>query len=123
MRIARGVAGFLIGYVAVVLLTTLGFGLLPPSEERDTIPEYLAAGAVGVAAGLAGGALGAWIGGARLAGALIAIPLFAETIWLTFFRTGRTEWLDGLGGLTLIAAVLVGAHLSRFRHRAPAALH
>jgi hypothetical protein len=113
MRIARAVAGFLIGYGLVVLITTVGFGLLHPYKPyyRAGLLVALAATAVAVVAGLGGGAAGRWVGGHRLAGALIAIPLIAESTWLLFFRhvEAGAFAFEAVGAVVLIGSTVVGA--------------
>jgi hypothetical protein len=111
MRIARVVAGFLLGYAVVVLTTEFGFRLLPkrPLHSDDPL-VVLGAAIVAIAAGLGGGALAAWIGRTRVAGALVLVPLTAETIWLLFWRP--SDWLDAVAAITLLAAVAAGAYFA-----------
>ena len=111
MRIARFLAGFLLGYAVVVLTTEFGFRLLPPRPIRTSDPLVMAAAAlVAIVAGLCGGALATWIARTRVAGALVLLPLVAETIWLLFFRA--SDWHDAVGAATLLLAVAAGAYFA-----------
>jgi hypothetical protein len=113
MRIARAVAGFLLGYALVVLITTVGFGLLHPYKpyHRAGLLVAIAATAVAVVAGLGGGAAGRWVGGHRLAGALIAVPLIVESTWLLFFRQVEhgAFAFEAVGAVVLIGSTVAGA--------------
>jgi hypothetical protein len=116
MRIVRAIAGFLLGYAWVVLITTVGFGLLHPYKpyHRAGWVVALAATAVAVVAGLSGGALGSWIGRHRLVGALIAVPLIAESTWLLFFRPVEQGAFafELVGAVVLIGSTIAGALIS-----------
>lgn len=111
MRIVRGILGFLAGYAIVVLTTEFGFRLLPDRPLHSGRPLIMiAAAVVALVAGLAGGAIAAWIARNRLVGMLVLLPLIAETIWLLFIREGEPQtWLDAAAALTLLAAVGAGA--------------
>ena len=115
MRIVRGILGFLIGYAIVVLTTELGFRLFPDRPLHTGRPLIMAGAAVvAIVAGLAGGAVAAWIARNRLVGFLVLVPLIAETIWLLFIQTRHPQnWLDAMAALTLLAAVAAGAYFSR----------
>lgn len=113
MRLFRWLLGFLLGYAFVVLVTEFGFRLLP--EGRGSLAEgplqTTYATLVAVVAGAGGGALGAWIGRSRGAGALIALPLILETCWLFFFKTPsvpRTIF-EMAGAAALITCTVAGA--------------
>lgn len=109
MRIVRFIAGFLLGYAFVVLATEFGFRLLPERPLHSGDPWIMAAAAlVAIVAGLGGGALASWIARTKLAGALVLLPLIAESIWLLFWRP--SHWLDFAASLTLLAAVAAGAY-------------
>ena len=114
MRIVRGILGFLAGYAIVVLTTEFGFRLLPDRPLHSGRPLImLGAAVVAIVAGLAGGAVAAWIARNRVVGALVLIPLIAETIWLLFIREGEPQtWLDAAAALTLLAAVAAGAYFA-----------
>lgn len=115
MRIVRGILGFLFGYAVVVLITELGFRLLPDRPLHSGRPLImLGAAVVAIVAGLAGGALAAWIARSRIVGWLVLLPLIAETIWLLFIRDGEPQtWLDAAAALTLLAAVAAGAYFPK----------
>ena len=107
MRIARAIAGFLLGYAFVVLTTEFGFRPFP--QGRGSLAEgplqMALATLVAVVAGLGGGALAARIGRSRVVGALVAVPLVLETFWLFFLKVPPEEptLFDVGGALTLIA--------------------
>ena len=123
MKIARGVIGYLAGYAVVVVITTVGFGMLhgfkPYYKAGPAI--LLAAISVAVSAGFFGGASGALIAGNRWVGAAIAIPLIVESTWLIFLRAHPAEYsyaFEITGASTLIASTIIGALLtSRIRSR------
>jgi hypothetical protein len=118
MQIARGIAGFLVGYALVVVITTVGFGWLDPYKpyHRAGLLVMAAATAVTIVAGLSGGGAAALIARRRLAGVLVAVPLIAESIWLLFFR----EHPDGafafeaVGAITLVASTILGSRFPAF---------
>lgn len=115
MRIVRIVAGFLVGYAAVVLGTEFGFRLFPDEPVHHANPFVVAgAGLVAIGAGLLGGAAAAWISRTRLAGWLVLLPLLAETYWLLFLRKSvpPVDWRDAIAALTLLVAVAAGAHFA-----------
>jgi len=115
MRIARGIAGFLLGYAVVVLVTTLGFALLPDRPlHSGSLGVMAAAGVVAIAAGVGGGALATWIARSRAVGWLVLLPLIAETYWLLFLRDSNppADWRDAIAALTLLAAVAAGAYFA-----------
>ena len=114
MRIVRGILGFLIGYAIVVLTTEFGFRLFPDRPLHSGKPMIMIGAAiVAIVAGLAGGAVAAWIARNRIIGALVLIPLIAETIWLLFIQTRHPQnWLDAAAALTLLAAVAAGAYFA-----------
>jgi hypothetical protein len=115
VRILRGVLGFLIGYATVVLTTELGFRLLPHDPVHNPSLVIVLLGAlVAVTAGLAGGGLATWIARSRAVGALVLVPLIAETIWLLFYRVSARppDWRDTAAALTLLIAVAAGAYFT-----------
>ena len=115
MHILRGLLGFLAGYIFVVLVTTLGFGVLPDRPIHTGTPlVMIAAALVAIIAGIGGGALATWIARNRLVGALVLLPLIAETYWLLFLRktTPPADWRDAAAALTLLAAVAIGAYFA-----------
>jgi hypothetical protein len=114
MRIVRFIGGFLVGYAGVVLGTEFGFRLLPRRPLHSGDPWIMGGAAlVAIVAGLCGGAVASWIGRTRMAGALVLVPLIAETIWLLFFRKGEPQtWLDAAAAVTLLAAVAAGAYFA-----------
>jgi DNA-binding transcriptional LysR family regulator len=112
MRILRFIAGFLLGYAVVVLTTEFGFRLLPKHALHSGDPLLMGGAAlVAVVAGLGGGALATWIARTKIAGALVLLPLVAETIWLLFWRP--SDWLDAVAAITLLAAVAAGAYFPK----------
>ncbi len=115
MRILRGIAGFLLGYAVVVLVTEFGFRLLPDRPlHSGNLGVMAAAAVVAVVAGLGGGALAAWIARSWIAGALVLLPLVAETYWLLFLRRSDppVDWRDAAAALTLLTAVAAGAYFA-----------
>ena len=115
MRIVRGIAGFVLGYAVVVLVTELGFRLLPDRPlHSGNLGAMAAAAVVAIVAGLGGGALAAWIARNRVVGALVLLPLIAETYWLLFLRKSNppADWRDAIAALTLLAAVAAGAYFA-----------
>jgi hypothetical protein len=113
MRIARWMAGFLIGYAIVVLVTEFGFRALPGGSGSLAVGalQVTYATLVAVVAGLGGGAAGAAISGNRFVGAAIALPLLAETYWLFFLRKPPepANLRDVIGAVLLISCTLIGA--------------
>lgn len=115
MRIVRFIAGFLAGYAVVVLVTSAGFALLPDRPlHSGSAGVMLAAALVAIGAGAGGGAGAAWIARNRIAGALVLLPLMAETYWLLFIRRSEPplDWRDAAAALTLLVAVAAGAWLA-----------
>lgn len=111
--ISRAVAAAVLGYAAIVALTTLGF-----VEWLDNANLYLggwllaAQGVVvAVVSGLAGGTLAGLVGGRRpLLHALAVLPfLVADTLYVLFFLPRTTPaWFELAGGLILMAATVAG---------------
>jgi hypothetical protein len=115
MRVIRWILGFLAGYAAVVLITEFGFRLFPDRPiHHPSVLVIAGAGMVAVVAGLAGGALAAWISRSRVVGWLVLLPLVAETYWLLFLRRSEppADWRDAAAALTLLAAVAAGAYFA-----------
>jgi hypothetical protein len=118
----RIVAGFLIGYFAVVALTTFGFNVWlghQPTPEDGAL--LVAAGTlVAVGSGVAGGAIAALIAGRTAVGIAVAIPLVVESTWLLFLRPRPhpATWDHILGAAILIGSTVGGALIvSRVRRR------
>lgn len=122
MRIVRGIAGFLLGYAVVVLVTEFGFRLLPDRPlHTGSLGVMAAAAVVAIVAGLGGGALAAGIARSWIAGALVLLPLAVETYWLLFLRRSDppADWRDAAAALTLLAAVAVGAYFAAPKTMSP----
>ena len=124
MRIARAIAGFLLGYAFVVLTTEFGFRPFP--QGRASLAEGPAqmalATLVAVIAGLGGGALAAWVSRSRIVGALVAVPLTLETFWLFLLKDPPEEatLFEVAGAITLIACTIAGAFAQGLlRRRSP----
>jgi hypothetical protein len=124
IRIVRGVAAMLIGYVVIVLLTSLGFnGVLGGRPLYGGSLLDLAVGMlIAVISGLVGGCLAGFIGGGRgiLNAALVLVPLTGDTIYVLFFFKKSTApfWFDALASGTLMACTVLGGLLSeRFGRR------
>jgi hypothetical protein len=124
IRIVRGVAAMLIGYVVIVLLTSLGFnGVLGGRPLYGGSLLDLAGGMlIAVISGLVGGCIAGFIGGGRgiLNATLVLVPLTGDTIYVLFFFKKSTApfWFDALAGGTLMACTVLGGLLSeRFGRR------
>jgi hypothetical protein len=119
-NVLRVIAGFLLGYFTVVLLTTLGFdvwlGHQPTPEEGFLL---VAAGIfVAVASGATGGWIAAFIARNVATGVAVAVPLIVESTWLLFLRPRPhpAGWYHILGAGILIGSTIAGALLARRRH-------
>ena len=130
MKIVRGLVGFLAGYAVVVLVTTLGFGLLDDHKPYHRAGFLIASAAVAVAvtAGLVGGATAAAIAQRAWVGVLVALPLIVESTWLIFLRPNTADFsrpFELVGALTLIGCTVAGALLTsriRLRRRQPSSV-
>jgi hypothetical protein len=117
--IIRGLAAFLAGYAAIVVLTTLGFNVW--LERRHIYgggPLLMAEGMfVAMASGLIGGNIAGWIGAKRgiVNVGPVLLPLAAETIWLLFLRershASDPFWFSACSAAALMAATLAGGWL------------
>lgn len=128
-RLLRLLAAGILGYALIVLLTTWGFtGWLDDANLYRGDALLKAKGLlVALVAGLAGGALAAWVGGRQpLRHALAVLPLLvADTTYVLFFFPRQDPiWFDLAGGLGLMAATVGGGlviALARRRRAGPAA--
>jgi hypothetical protein len=124
MRILRIIGGFVAGYFAVVLLTTLGFNVWlgkQPSLE-DGAAMVMAGTLVAAVSGAAGGWIAARISRSIWTGIAVAVPLIVESAWLLFFRDRLlpATWYNVAGALVLIGSTIAGALLtSGTRSRRP----
>jgi hypothetical protein len=122
--ILQALAALIVGYVMIVLLTSLGFnGVLGGRALYGGSPQDLAAGMlVAVISGLAGGYAAGWVGPARglTNAAFVLLPLAMDTTFVLFFAKTKVApvWFDALASATLMACTLAGGFL---RERWPVA--
>jgi hypothetical protein len=115
--ILRGLGAMIIGYAAIVLLTTLGFNLVLGGRPLyGASALVLGMGAmVAVVSGLAGGCIAGWIGPDRglTNAALVLIPLIIDTTFVLFFFKGSNApfWFDAMASGTLMLCTLLGGRL------------
>jgi hypothetical protein len=108
----------LIGYVVIVLLTSLGFnGVLGGRPLYGGSHLDLAAGMlIAVISGLVGGCIAGFAGAGRgiLNATLVLVPLTGDTIYVLFFFKKSTApfWFDALASGTLMACTVLGGLLS-----------
>jgi hypothetical protein len=120
-QILRGTAAMIVGYGAIVALTSLGFnGVLGGRTLYGGPPLILAAGMlVAVIAGLVGGYIGGFIGPGRglLNASLVLVPLIGDTIFVLFFfrRSTASFWFDATAAATLMICTIGGGFLSELR--------
>ena len=125
--VLRAAAAMIIGYGAIVCLTTFGFNVILGGRSLyGAAPLVIAAGlTVAVVAGLIGGYLAGRIGPARgiYNAMLVLVFVVIDTIYVLFFFQGSPApfWFDAMGSATLIACTLVGGLLSE-RSRCPQAV-
>jgi hypothetical protein len=118
IRVVRGVAAMLIGYVVIVLLTSLGFnGVLGGRPLYGGSSFDLVGGMmVAIISGLVGGSIAGFVGAARgiLNATLVLVPLTGDTIYVLFFFKKSTApfWFDALASGTLMACTVLGGLLS-----------
>jgi hypothetical protein len=107
----------IVGYVAIVGLTSLGFnGVLSGRTLYGGPPLILAAGMmVAVIAGLVGGYIAGFIGPGRglLNASLVLVPLIGDTIFVSFFFKQSTApfWFDAIAAATLMICTVGGGFL------------
>jgi hypothetical protein len=116
-QIARGAGAMIVGYGAIVGLTSLGFnGVLAGRTLYGGPPLILAAGMlVAVIAGLVGGYIAGFIGPGRglLNASLVLVPLIGDTIFVLFFfkRSTAPFWFDAIAAATLMMCTVGGGFL------------
>jgi hypothetical protein len=116
-QIVRGTAAMIVGYVAIVGLTSLGFnGVLGGRTLYGGPPLILVAGMlVAVIAGLVGGYIAGFIGPGRglLNASLVLVPLIGDTIFVLFFfkRSTAPFWFDAIAASTLMICTVSGGLL------------
>ena len=107
----------IVGYVAIVGLTSLGFnGVLGGRTLYGGPPLILTAGMlVAVIAGLVGGYIAGFIGPGRglLNASLVLVPLIGDTIFVLFFfkRSTAPFWFDAIAASTLMICTVSGGLL------------
>ena len=129
IRIVRGVAAMMIGYVIIVVLTSLGFnGVLGGRPlYGGSLSDSAAGMMIAVVSGLVGGCTAGFVGAGRqvLNATLVLIPLTGDTIYVLFFFKRNTApfWFDVLASGTLMTCTVLGGLLSERvgrRRKAPA---
>lgn len=124
--ILRGLGAMIIGYAAIVLLTTLGFTVLLGGRPLYGGSALVlgAAAMVAVVSGLVGGYVAGWIGAARglINASLVLVPLAIDSTFVLFFFKGNTApfWFDAMASGTLMLCTLLGGRLSEGRRRTAA---
>jgi hypothetical protein len=118
IRIVRGIAAMMIGYVIIVILTSLGFNdalggrPLYGGSSFDLVGGMM----VAIISGLVGGSIAGFVGTARgiLNAALVLVPLTGDTIYVLFFFKKSTGpfWFDALASGTLMGCTVLGGLLS-----------
>ncbi len=127
LPLLRSLLAIVAGYFVIVLGTTFAFeALLGGIGYHESSPGELALATLGAGlSGLAGGLTAAWVAGRRplLHAALVLIPLALDTTYvLTSGISDDPIWFDLGGGLTLMAAAVLGGYLlERRRAQRPAA--
>ena len=116
LSILRYLGVALLGYLAIALGTTLVLEvILGGVTYHESSPLVLVLASFGgIAVGLAGGLLSAWLGRRRPlmhAAGVSALVALDTTSILVSDRFTDPKWFTLVSGLTLIAAVLVGAWL------------
>ena len=118
INILRGLAAMILGYVAIVGLTSLGFNILLGGRQLygASGPVLVAGMLVATVAGIVGGLIAGWIGARRglINAALVLIPLAADTVYVLFFFKGGNApfWFDAMASATLMLFTLLGGLLS-----------
>jgi hypothetical protein len=112
----RGAVAAIAGYAVIVALTTLGFNVWLEGENlyRGGPGLQVRGALVAVVAGLAGGAVAAWVGRRRplLHAALVLVLVTADSAYVLFVLPLQAPWwFEAAGSLTLAAATLAGGFL------------
>jgi hypothetical protein len=121
-KIFRGALALIVGYAAIVLITSVGFDLVHGKGSLwGSSPLVLFEGTlVAILAGLIGGFTAGWIGAARgvINAALVLIPLTLDTTYVLFFFKGTAPWwFDAIGSGTLMSCTLIGGWLRDYVSR------
>jgi hypothetical protein len=114
----RGIAAMIIGYGAIVCLTSFGFNIVLGGRSfYGGSPFLLAAGmTVAIIAGLIGGYLAGLVGGSQslIYASLVLLPLTVDTVYVLFLsRRTAPFWFDAMGSGILMLCTLLGGFLRK----------
>jgi hypothetical protein len=117
----RSAAAMILGYAAIVVLTSLGFNVMLGGRPLygGSVLTLGAGMMVAVISGIVGGYIAGCVGALRglFNAALVLLPLTIDTTYVLFFfkRSSAPFWFDAMASGTLMLCTLLGGFWSEQR--------
>lgn len=116
LRVLRSIAAAIVGYLVIVVGTTLAFEYMLGGigYYKSSATVLVIASLAALVSGLAGGYVAAWVGGRPylLNAAAVLVPLILDTTYvITSGVSHDPVWYDLFGAGTLMVAAILGGIL------------
>jgi hypothetical protein len=116
LKAARSLVGIIVGYIVIVVGTVLAFEVFLGGigYYKSTLLVLTIASVAAFITGLAGGFVGAWLGGKPYllqAGGVLLLLTLDTTFVITSGVSNDPLWFDLIGALTLMTSALMGGFL------------